>query len=1045
MKKSANRLLLMAVLFLCSALVFGQTQKTISGVVTDEQGSPVAGATVAVKGTSIATATNDDGKFSIDVGSNNVLEISSVGFDTQEVSIQGMQSINVILKAAVVKAENEVVVTALGIKRQAKSLGYAVQEVKGETLAGTKETNITNALTGQVAGLQIMRSSNGPAGSAKILLRGFNSLTNDNQPLIVIDGVPMNNFVGQTNSDYWNPSLDMGNGLSDLNAEDVANISVLKGPSAAALYGTRAGNGVILITTKTGRAQKGLGITINSSVGFENPFMIPDMQNSFGQGSNGIFNPGSGSSWGPEIEGQQVKNWDSTTSALSRHDNIHNFLQTGLISNQNISFQQTQGKVSFYSSYNRVDNKSMIPGADLIRNNVMARTMAKLGKAEKLSVDAKIQFNNTEANNRPMSGVNDNNTFRLLNLFPRSLDITGFQNPLREGGSMLWYGSGNGVNPYWSEKYNLNQDIRNRFMLNGSVKYDFTDWLNGEIRMGSDMYTTNTEAKTYAGSPLTTNGNYSLGKSVFMETNYSAMFTAKKDNLFDKIGGQLMLGGNLMNQESSSLSSSASPLEVPNLFAINNAANNPSVTQLYSHKKINSFFGSGQLSYDGYLFIDATFRNDWSSSLSKFNRSFFYPSVSASFVFSDLISRSAGLPGWFSYGKVRASYSSVGNDMPAYQLYNTYSINKDPNGITSAGTNNTFYNDSVKNELIKNVELGTELRFFRSRLGIDFTYYKSNATNQLIGLPLDPMSGYGRRMINAGNIQNTGIELVLNGQIIQSANSFNWSTTLNMSRNKTKIIDLADNLDVSSYQLGGYDNLKIMAVSGSYYGDIYGSNFKRVTDPSSKYYGQLIVRPDNGLPQVGESYIKLGNQQSDMLMGWTNQFRYKNLSLSFLIDGRFGGEIFSATNYFMQTGGTAAATVADGKRETFVVKGVKEIITDGKVTGYEENTVEATPQQYWGSLGGGNLGIQERNVYDATSIRLRNIQLNYRLPNIWVNKVGMQGAQIGVSCNNVWMIKSYMNGVDPESVFALGTNAVGFENMAPPTSRTFFINLSVNF
>lgn len=1043
--KTTTQKMLLALMVSCVWLFSNAQQQTITGTVMNEQGKSVPSATITVKGTNIATATNDEGNFTITAGSNTVLEISAIGFETQEIHVQGATLIHVILKTAAIKSEEEVVVTALGIKRQSKSLGYAVQEVKGETLAGMKETNITNALTGQVAGLQIMRSSNGPAGSAKILLRGFNSLTNDNQPLIVIDGIPINNFVGQTNSDYWNPSLDMGNGLSDLNPEDVANISVLKGPSAAALYGTRAGNGVILITTKTGRAQKGLGISVNSSIGFENPFMIPDMQNTFGQGSNGIFNPASNTSWGPRIEGQQVKNWDSTTSALSAHDNVHNFLKTGIISNQNISFQQTLGKISFYSSYNRVDNKSMIPGADLIRNNIMARTIAKLGNSEKLTVDAKVQYNNTEANNRPMSGVNDNNVFRLLNLFPRSLDITDFRNPLREGGSMLWYGTGNGVNPYWAEKYNLNQDIRDRFMLNGTVRYDFTDWLNGEIRMGSDMYTTNTETKTYAGSPITTNGSYSVGKAVFQENNYSAMFTAKKDNLFDKIGGQLMLGGNLMNQQSSSLSSSASPLEVPNLFAINNAANTPSITQLYSHKKINSVFGAGQISYDGYLFIDATFRNDWSSALSKFNRSFFYPSVSASFVFSDLISKSSSLPSWFNYGKVRAAYSSVGNDMPPYQLYNTYSISKDPNGITNAGTNPIFYNDSVKNELIKNVELGTELRFFKNRLGLDFTYYKSNATNQLIGLPLDPLSGYEKRMINAGNIQNTGIELVLNGQIIQNPNGFNWSTTLNMSRNKTKIIDLANHLEVHSYQLGGYDNLKIMAISGSYYGDIYGSNFKRVTDPSSEYYGQLIVRPDNGLPQVGESNTKLGNQQADMLMGWTNQLRYKNISLSFLIDGRFGGEMFSATNYFMQTSGTAAATVVNGERNNFVVDGVKEIITDGKVTGYEKNTTSVTPQQYWGTLGGGNLGIQERNVYDATSVRLRNVQINYRLPNTWVNKIGMQGAQIGLSCNNVWMIKSNMNGVDPESVFALGTNAIGFENMAPPTSRTFFINLSVNF
>lgn len=1043
MNKKHVLLVFFALLISCGSLL-AQTKRTITGTITDAEGKPVPGATITVKGTNQAVVADENGEYSITVEGNPELEITSVGFTPQTVQVNQETSIPVTL-ATDQTSMDDVVVTALGIRRQSKSLGYAVQEVKGETLANMKESNITNALTGQVAGLQVMRSSSGPAGSSKILLRGFNSLTGDNQPLIVIDGVPMNNFVGQSNSDYWNPSVDMGNGLSDLNPEDVASISVLKGPSAAALYGTRAGNGVILITTKTGRSNKGLGISINSSIGFESPFMMPELQSSFGQGSNGIFNPASQTSWGPKIEGQQIKNWDSTTSPMRSYDNIDNFLRTGIVSNQNISFQQTLGKLSFYSSYNRVDNKSMIPGADLIRNNITARTVAKLGANERLTIDAKVQYNNTEANNRPMSGVNDNNAFRLLNLFPRSLDITGFRNPLREGGTMLWYGTGNGVNPYWSEKYNLNQDIRNRFLLSGNIKYDFADWLSGEIRMGSDMYTTNSESKTYAGSPLTTNGNYSMGKNVFQENNYSAMFTAKKDNLFNKIGGQLMIGGNLMNQESSSLSGNASPLEVPNLFYLNNASGNPSISQGYSHKKINSLFGSGQLSYDDFLFIDATFRNDWTSSLAKFNHSFFYPSVSASFVFSEMLGKSNSLPSWLSYGKLRAAYSSVGNDMSPYQLYNTYTIGKDPNGITNAGTNTTFFNDSVRSELIKNTEFGTELRFFQNRLGIDFTYYKSNATNQLIGLPLDPLSGYQRRMINAGNIQNQGFELVLNGQILNKDDGFNWNTTVNLSRNKTKIIDLSKALGISSYQLGGFDNLKVMAVAGSDYGDIYGSAFKRVTDPNSEYFGQLIVKSDNGLPQVGQSNIKLGNQQANMLLGWTNQLQYKNITFSFLIDGRFGGEMFSATNYFMQTGGTAATTVENGDRQNFVVPGVKEVVTNGKVTGYEKNTTEVTMQQYWGSLGGGNLGVQERNIYDATNIRLRNVQLNYRLPNTFAHKAGMQGASIGVSCNNVWMLKSHMNGVDPESVFALGTNAVGFENMAPPTSRIFFINLSLNF
>ena len=1046
MKKTMKQLLF-SLLMSCLVIVAYAQQRTVTGTVMDDQGSPLAGISYVLKGTTLGGTTSADGTFSINVsGANPVLVFSGVGFTTQEVSVGNQTTLHVVLVRSDAQLET-VVVTALGIRRESRSLGYAVQEVKGETLAATKEVNIANALTGQVAGLQVVRSSNGPAGSSKIVLRGFNSLTGDNQPLIVVDGIPMNNFTGQSNTDYWNPSLDMGNGLSDLNSEDIASISVLKGPSAAALYGTRAGNGVILITTKTGRAQKGVGLTISSSVGFERPFMSPQIQSAFGQGSDNGFDVTSGASWGPKITGQQVKNWDSTTSAMQAYDNINRFLKTGIVSNQNISFQQQYNSTSVYTSYNRVDNISMIPGAKLIRNNITTRAVSKLAN-DKLTLDAKVQYNNTDARNRPLGGPDlGNNTFALLYLFPRSMDITGFRNPLRQNGTMLWYGAGNGLNPYWTEKYRLNNDVRDRFLMSGSLKYEFTEWLNAEIKAGGDMYTTNTEGKTYGGSPLTPSGRYNLGKETFQETNYSAMLNARKDELFGKFGGALTLGGNLMNQRYSSISGNAGELEVPNLFSLNNSTTNPSVGQGFSQRKINSLFGSAQLSYDNFIYLDGTLRNDWSSTLSPANRSFMYPSISASMVFTELLSRNDALPTWFSYGKVRASYASVGNDLGAYQLYNTYSIGSDPKGITTAERGSRLYNDSVKNELIKNIELGTELRFFRNRLGIDFSYYKSNAINQLIGLPMDPLSGYGSRMINAGNIQNQGFELVLNGTIIQQNDGFNCNSILNISRNRNKIIELSKALDIQEYHLGGFDVVSVRAIEGGGYGDIFGTTYRRVTDESSPFFGQWLLN-SSGLPVVAEDgkQFHLGNQQANALLGWTNNFSYKNIGLSFLIDGRFGGQMFSGTMLAMQRNGSAASTVVDGERASFVVDGaiVDQVDASGKVLSYKKNDIQVTPQQYW-TAGGGNLGIAEQNIYDATNIRLRNIQLNYQLPTGFVSKAGMQSARIGVSCNNVLMLRSHMNGIDPESVFATGSNAIGFENLTAPTSRTVFLNLSVTF
>ncbi len=1021
---------------------FAQTQRTVTGKVTDSTGAAIPNVSVQIQGKTTGVVTDLEGNYSIRAAQGDVLTFSSVGFQSEYGEVAGSGGLNITLRAGVETAGDEVVVTALGVRRQTKSLGYAVQEIKGETLTGTREPNIANSLTGQVAGLQVVRSSNGPGGSSKIVLRGFNSLTGDNQPLIVIDGVPMNNFTGQTNTDYWNPSLDMGNGLSDLNSEDIASLTVLKGPSAAALYGTRAGNGVILITTKTGRVQQGVGITVSSSVGFERPFMMPEMQSIFGQGTDATINPLSGSSWGPKISGQTYDNWNGVSTQMALYDNVANYMQTGIISNQNISFQQMLKGISVYSSYNRVDNTSMIPGSKLIRNNFMTRAVSKMAN-DRLTLDAKVQFNNTEGKNRPLGGPDpNNNTFAMLYLFPRSLDIRDFSNPLRPNGTMLWYGTGNGLNPYWTREYRLNEDVRDRYLLNASLKYDMTDWLSAELKAGGDLYTTSTNNRTYGGSPLTPTGRFSMGKETFQETNYSAMVTAKKDNLVDKFGASLMLGGNIMSQKYESVSGDAGELEVPNLFSLNNSIGNPGVGQGFRQRKINSVFASAQVNYDGYFFIDATFRNDWSSTLSKRNSSFFYPSISASFVFSDLLNKNGNLPAWMDYGKIRASYATVGNDLGPYQLLNTYWIGKDPNGITNAGRNTTLYDENVKSELIKNIELGTELRFLQSRLSVDFSYYKSNATNQLIGLPMDPLSGYARRMINAGNIQNEGFELVLTGRILQNPEGFNWTSMLNVSRNRNKIVELSNALDITQYQLGGFDDLRVMAVTGRDYGDIYGIKYRRVEDKTSPHFGKIIVNAD-GLPLASSDRVLLGNQQANALLGWTNTFSYKNLSLSFLIDGRFGGQIFSGTNWAMQAAGTAAATVVNGERAPFVFEGVYQD-ANGNLT---LNDVEVTPQRFWTWTGGitANLGVNERNIYDATNIRIRNIQLNYQLPKQLISKAHLQNVKVGVSCNNVLMLRSHLNGIDPESVFAVGTNAVGFENLAAPTSRIIFLNLAVTF
>jgi TonB-linked SusC/RagA family outer membrane protein len=1013
-------------------------QTTVTGTVTEKSGQTVPGVSVAEKGTTNGTTTNVDGKYSLRVKPGSVLTFSFLGYKHTELTVGSESVLNVVLESND-NALTEVVVTALGIKREKKSLGYAIQEVKGETLTAAKEPNIVNALSGKVAGLQVIRSGNGPGGSSRLTLRGNNSLSGSNQPLIVVDGIPIDNFIGASNNDYWNPSLDMGNGLSDINPEDIESLTVLKGPSAAALYGSRAGNGAILITTKTGKTQKGLGITISSSIGLESIFKRPGVQTAFGQGANGLYDPTSATSWGPQITGQTETKWDGTTAPLHAYDNVGNYFDRGITANQSISFQQQYKSTSVYTSYSRLDDKSVIPGAKLIRNNIMSRTVSKFGPQDKWTIDTKVQYINSTALNRPQGGNNASNNFYALSLLPTSIDVRDFKAATDENGQMLWWRQKNETNPYWASKYALNQDVRNRFLLNASIKYQFNSWLNAEIKGGADTYSANTDSRTYAGATPTSTGSYGLGKSNFTETNYSGLLSAKKDNIFGKLGGTATLGANLMNRQSSALSANANPLQVPDLFSINNGTTNASIYQGLSNHDIYSAYGSLGLNYDGYLFVDGTLRNDWSSALNSANRSYLYPSVSASFLFTEFMTKDGGqLPSWLTYGKLRGSFASVGNDMEPYQLYNTYSIGKDPLGNTTASRNGVLFDANVRSELIKSYEAGLEMRFFNSRVGFDFAVYKTNATNQLINLPMDALSGYSSRKINAGNIQNKGLELMVDGKIIQGQ-GFNWSTSVNFSINRNTVKYLSDG--VSQYSLGGFDDLSIVAETGKLYGEIYGSQLLKVKDASSPYNGQLLLTA-SGLPQADPVRTDLGNQQASSLLGVTNTFAYKNFDFSFLVDARFGGKIFSATIAAMEDAGTSDKTVVGGSRPDMLVSGA---VLNPTTNQYEQNTVKTTAQNYWGVVAGhGNIGITGTNLYDASNIRIRNVQLNYNLPKSLLSHIGVQRAKIGVSANNVWLISSHMGGMDPESSYATGTNAVGFESGAFPTTRTILFNLTIS-
>lgn len=1012
-------------------------QQAVTGTVSGPNGT-LAGVTVSVVGTNKVTQTDAQGRYSIQANKGQKIRFSLLGHASQEIGVS-TSPLNVTLAEDQGNLD-EVVVTAMGIKRERKSLGYSFQEVKSETLVDARENNLANALTGKVSGLQVIKGSNGPASSSKIILRGFNSLQGDNQPLIIIDGVPMENFAGAKNNDFWNPSSDMGNGLGDLNPEDIESMSVLKGGAASALYGSRAGNGAILITTKSGKSKVGAGISYSATFGIENLFITPKRQKEFSQGSDGVFDANSTSSWGEKITGQTVTGWDGKPTQLKAYNNIENFFKTGFNTTHNLAFQQAlSNNTHIYTSATYLHDDSKTPGVKLDRLNLMSKVTSSFGPDDRWTTDVKVQYMNTSAKNRAGAGSNSGNYYSTVLLMPSTLDITQFKPGMDKlGVNQIWYNPSNSVNPYWATANKLNEDVRDRFLLNATLKYKFNDWLDADFRAGSDRYYTEYSNKTYTGSSL--QNSYGTGNNNFYENNFIVSINARKDNLFGKWNGSASVFGQIMKQRFQSLSASAGDLEVPNLFSLKNAVGIVTPDQEISRKQINSLFATAELNYDNYWFINITARNDWASTLRKDNASYFYPSINTSLVVSDMITKNGGeLPNWLNFAKVRASFAQSGNSLGPYELYNTYTIGKDPNGNTTASRKPTLYNSELNSELLKSFEAGFDIRLFNS-IGLDFSYYKTNATKQLIDLPLNPLSGYPEFKANAGNIQNQGFEIVLNANILKNPESLQWDIQANFSRNINEIIKLTDQVD--QYQLGGFDNLRIFGEAGKRYGAIYGTKYQRVEDKNSPYYNQIIVN-GSGLPLAADGTHYLGTQSADGLLGITNSFAYKNFGLSFLVDGRFGGVFYSGTNLSLQRAGLATQTVVNGSRDNYVFQGV---VSDGN-GGFTANTTGVTQQQLWTQISNtsGNLGINEQNIYDASNIRLRNVQLSYRIPTKVLGNSIVKSAKFSVSANNVWMIKSHANGVDPESVFAISTNAVGFENLAFPTSRSYFLNISLGF
>ncbi|MDD2437579.1 MAG: SusC/RagA family TonB-linked outer membrane protein [Massilibacteroides sp.] len=1014
-----------------------QQEKEISGMVKDKTGEPIIGANILIKGTSNGIITDLDGNFKIKVPfPNSILVVSYIGYKTQEIALNGKNVLNITLVPSTELLE-EVVVTALGLKRSTKALGYSVQELKGESLTEARESNVINSLAGKLAGVQISQSGNGGMGSSRIVIRGNNSLGGNNEPLVVVDGVPINNFNGATTSGgEWGLS-DSGNGLADINPDDIESISVLKGAAAAALYGTRAGNGVLMITTKKGGTEpKGLGITWNSNIMMERPLIKPEMQNVYGQGTNGGYDPDGNYSWGPKMNGKNVTDWTGQSHPYSAYDNdIMDYLNTGVTTTNTLEAASATEKASFRGtvSYQRMDGT--VPSNYQDKYIINFRNTVNLSK--KLSLDTKINYVKQKIWNTPAVAGDPTSVMNNYLMMPRNIHYSDLKDPFNSDGSVKQWTSKEinyVLNPYFTPN-NENNNHRDRFIGFMALQYQPTDWLTVKLRHGEDIYWSGGESITMASTPYSNDykgsGNYYVSTSNFRERNTDALVTATKDNWWgSKFSGSLSIGGNMMFTQSEYFSENSGPLAIPDFFAISNGENQ-TMDHSLSKKAVNSIYGFTQLSYDNWIFLDITGRNDWSSTLPRENRSFFYPSFGLGWVVSDMLrSYNITIPKWISFTKLRGSYAEVGNDTDPYRLTTTYGIFNVTSDIKGSEVNGTIPLSTLKPETIKSTEAGFDIRFLNNRIGVDFTMYKKNATNQILTLPISSTTGKSSRLINAGNIENKGIEIVLTGTPIKMSD-FEWNVAVNYSKNTNKIKELHS--DLSVYELGSTSFVKIVAREGGTYGDIIGYRYQRDEQ------GRKIIDSD-GLPLL-DANMDSENPIGNYLPKWTgsmnNVFTYKNITFSFMLDLRVGGDIYMNSLSRGSVYGTTKMSLA-GRDEWYA--GTGGIVVDGVTEDGQVNTKAVNPQEYWSRVSRSG----EEFLYNGTSLRLREMTIGYVLPKKMLAKTPFSNLKLSFVGRNLLLLKNNIPGYDPESSYSTG-NASGIEYASFPSMRSFGFNLNVSF
>jgi TonB-linked SusC/RagA family outer membrane protein len=1044
------------ILLMCCSFISAQT---ISGIVSDSTNAPLPGVNVLVKGTNIGTVTNADGTYILTtdqvLDNNSVLVFSFIGFKTQEVALNGNTKIDVQLQEDKALL-NEVIVTALGIKREEKALGYSTQVLNESAVNDARSNNWSAALSGKVAGLSLLSSGSGPLNSTRIKLRGDNSfLTNKNTALIVLDGVPMN--TGMASSGVSNAygagsgndvPIDFGNGIADINPDDIESITVLKGASAAALYGSRGGNGAIIITTKSGsRAGKGLGVTINSNLSFNDVLKWPDYQYEYGQGTGKAFNAdgqlyysygatadgastgGTSSAFGPKFNGQLYYQYDPTVQGTSPErvlwqpykDNIKGFWRTGSTFANNISIEGGNDKSSARASITHTKNEWIMPNTGYERLTAAFSVNHKV--SDKIKIASKINYTNKQSDNLPATGYNNQSISYFMIFQNPNVDLKWYEPRWKNGKDQI-----DQIHPFSSfidNPYLIAYDMTNSVKSNSlvgnlSATYELSKKFEVMVRSGITLNQEEREQRRPFSTANFQKGYFKLQNVGYSEINTDFLITYK-DRISERFDLRVSAGGNRMERNLDQTNSYVDGLVIPGVYKLSNGVSSPMTSINDEDKKINSLYALASLSYDDKIFLDVTARNDWASTLPSKNNSYFYPSVSSSVILSEVFN----LPTAISFAKIRLAAAAVGGDTDPYKTKKYYGTSEFPG---SGSVSTTLFNADFKPELNTNYEAGLEYILFNRRVGMNITLYRNLTTNHIVDVPVDPTTGYSSAVLNAGKVRNQGIELVLNGSPISTA-AFKWNTTLTWAKNYNKVISLPEELG-GRMDIGYGGNATIAATVGGTTGDIYGFGFKRAPD------GQIIYTKD-GLPARPDAIQYIGNAYADWKGGLLNEFSYKNFRFSFLIDGQYGGIVYSQTHHKMSEQGKLEHTLR-GREDGFIIG--EGVVDNGDGT-YSPNTKQVTlPDFYADYYRRANV---ESNSFDASYVKLREVRLEYNLPAKLLSRTFINKASIALYGRDLAMITDFPM-FDPETAALNGSTILpGVEIGQMPTPRTYGMNITL--